>query len=331
MIFISCKDNSTNNPHDSIKVHSLNEQDLFILTDGPYATRFYDMKVYDKDIFLVDFNNVLYHSSDKGKSWSTSNLKFEGDNSRTIYFSDQKVICLSSYDNTHFYLSLSSDNGISWTTNKYFKINNNYYRYLIGSSLSGVLFVCSYNFSNGLYILIKSTDQGATWKFSDSLGYERSSNLYNINDTILLIKQTNDYKFIIMQSIDDGDTWSEISSIINTGSYYNTSLFIADSSNYYICTNFNIYKSMDYGINWYQLKHGLYNESINSLLLSPKKYLYLATYSGIYRSKDRGENWKFIIENSSINKIGIDKYGIIYLLTNSGRVYRTINSIDEIE
>src|SRR5262249_544117 len=149
-----------------------------------------------------------------------------------------------------------------------------------------------------VFSLLKSTDGGANWRRSWTIG----GVYFSLNG--LIIDSTNHatlYAGIgdlgLMKSIDGGTSWN------NTGleNPAVTALAIdqADSSILYVGTFRGLFKSTDSGASWISISNGLtqltdIGATITALVVAPNhsNILYAGTSGdGVYKSLDGGANW----------------------------------------
>ena len=93
-------------------------------------------------------------------------------------------------------------------------------------------------------------------------------------------------------------------------------------------TNHGLFRSIDLGKNWEELKQGLFSQDIRAIAVNPKnsKVIYAGTSNGIFKSEDQGENWDEWFDQSSgltnvfINDLIVDPQNTntVYAATQSG-------------
>ena len=96
----------------------------------------------------------------------------------------------------------------------------------------------------------------------------------------------------------------------------------------YVGTDHGLYRSINSGKSWIQLKQGLFSQDIRALAIDPKnsQLMYAGTPKGIFKSEDQGESWNKWFDkahgltNVFINDLLIDpnKTKVIYAATQSG-------------
>lgn len=86
------------------------------------------------------------------------------------------------------------------------------------------------------------------------------------------------------------------------------------SPSIYIGARQGVFRSMDGGKTWKQLRQGLFNENIRAIEIDPSNRLtiYAGTEKGIFKSEDGGDNWTDWFEGSS----GLDDVDIKDLAIN---------------
>ena len=96
----------------------------------------------------------------------------------------------------------------------------------------------------------------------------------------------------------------------------------------YVGTDHGLYRSINSGKSWIQLKQGLFSQDIRALAIDPKnsQLMYAGTPKGIFKSEDQGESWNKWFDkahgltNVFINDllIGPNNTKVIYAATQSG-------------
>jgi photosystem II stability/assembly factor-like uncharacterized protein len=81
----------------------------------------------------------------------------------------------------------------------------------------------------------------------------------------------------------------------------------------FIATPEGIFKSNDGGEKWSQLRKGLLNEKVRSIVINHEdpQIVYAGTANGIFKSEDGGENWsEWIEESTGLNHVDINDLAI---------------------
>jgi photosystem II stability/assembly factor-like uncharacterized protein len=92
------------------------------------------------------------------------------------------------------------------------------------------------------------------------------------------------------RSMDDGETWEELSNDIAPSTYEIS--INPDNDNLFAATDFGFFISTDNGDIWLNRSEGLPNRSVTTILYTQNGDVFAGTFGdGIYRSSDYGLNW----------------------------------------
>ncbi|MEI6089866.1 MAG: T9SS type A sorting domain-containing protein [bacterium] len=282
---------------------------------NPYIVR--NITANNKYIFLVVDGYGIYRSSDQCENWEAVNTSIEDKNIFCLYANNEEAFAGSEYG-----LFKSNNNANSWI---------DYNNGIIGSYITDM----TADDNQLLVTTVRSgiqftNDSGDNWQRVSSLDTLKAA--YNIakkGDTILIYLSSN----AIIQSIDGGQTWSNVRSPNSKGYITRISLidkyifavsdqgFYRTSDNgfswdtlYYnsgiinqvsnICFSngdvfianwsYGVLTSSDFGNTWNQINNGI--TDIHLMTLDVKEdMLCAATFKGaVFLSKDRGKNWQQI-------------------------------------
>jgi ligand-binding sensor domain-containing protein len=139
-------------------------------------------------------------------------------------------------------------------------------------------------------------------------------------DSLDLNKKVIEGKFIPDKYYQIAETHRSIQSL--------ASITLGNKVLIYVGTDHGLYRSINSGKSWIQLKQGLFSQDIRALAIDPKnsQLMYAGTPKGIFKSEDQGESWNKWFDkahgltNVFINDLLIDpnKTKVIYAATQSG-------------
>ncbi|MHB8581590.1 MAG: T9SS type A sorting domain-containing protein [Ignavibacteriaceae bacterium] len=144
--------------------------------------------------------------------------------------------------------------------------------------------------------ILKTTDMGKSWKQTLN-GYEVLS--IAIDSIGNIFSGTNSG---VWKSLDDGNSWTQISSLTITGIVFSVS--IGNNNEVFLGTSNGVFKSTDNGTTFSSINNGLSNTSIVQCIYAlPNGYIFACVnYGGIYRSTDDGISWS--LNYNITSKIG---------------------------
>jgi hypothetical protein len=182
--------------------------------------------------------------------------------------------------------------------------------------------------SQGAY---RSSDNGATW-VSKSVGLTNllGSGILKVGTRLFYVGPTG-----VFMSTDQGDNWSAAglsTTDVRSIAAINDTLFVGTNGA-------GIYKSVDFGANWFAINNGL-NGALNFRAMESKGNTLFAggpTGTGVFRSLDFGANWTLLsgglapgsyrgfASNTQIIAAGSFGSGVFYS-TDNGDNWTTINT-----
>ena len=203
----------------------------------------------------------IYRTSNEGINWTRINTGLTNFNINYILSIGTTQLCA-----TRNGLFLSSDNGNSWaqissipitaSVNSLLQIDQN--NIIAGTSL-------------GLYI---STDIGISWRLINTGFGNIDISFLDINNSLLIAGNYN----TLYKSSNKGSTWSIFTSNFNRGFINNIAINLFEEV--YVGTNEGVFRSVNNGNNWIELKAGLSNVDTRTLKLIGSSYLFAGTYGG---------------------------------------------------
>ena len=185
----------------------------------------------------------------------------------------------------------------------------------------------------------RSSDGGANWiAIQNGLSTTASFITPWLQDPIVPAKLWAGYQEVF-KSLDNGDTWNEVSPTGGSEPYEIKSIDVAHSNNnvIYAARYSNIYKSIDEGVTWNNITAGLPTNKayIMNLKIDPVDanhvWVTFSGYSGtnkVFVTKNGGNNWVNYsngIPNFSVNCVEVDTSSVnqtIYVGTDRGVYYR---------
>ena len=313
------------------------------------------------DLYVVTYDGHanLFHSTDRGSSWSNYDGPFtDGNKVITSLIADSsKVLILSyiSYDSPFIYSPIiqSMDSGKTWYNiltiyaagiqtlikgeEKDIFIGTTDGRIIIikdvgtiwsdikitDFSITNIIRTENNNFVAGTSGkgIFKSTDNGSNWS---NIGLsDKSVNCLASNGTDIFAGLNNDAGFYYLQS----DTnWIQLGMPITrtwaVNSDMNGNVFATVDGR---GTDGGVYRSSNAGNHWIHVYTNLSSQYIRSLCIDKVGNLYEGTNRGIMKSTDAGESWtQLSISSDWIYSIEINPQQTIFAGGgDSGRVYRS--------
>ena len=239
----------------------------------------YSESIGDFEFWNNDPSKYIYTKTVCGFDCSASIIRFDGnpDDLQFGFVGIGKAAISKQNDSTLYssyqYLLKSNDGGRNWF------VANNSEKYLEFISLSpfndSVIFAVNSNVQ-----LVKSTDGGATFSFSDNLGFIEHNNLpfYFDKDSIHIYRLNPQQKIYTSNNKGEANTWTKKYSSTN-----NLYLSIDDSvsGTIFLADGNKIFKSIDYG-NTFNLYKKLDSNIVGIYKKPASDILYAATNNDIY-------------------------------------------------
>ncbi len=270
---------------------SSNGKDWEPINEGLPDMSTYVLYSWDSILFVSTFNQGVFRSTNFGKNWYPTNLRFKDTYVNSLLIKDSSL-----FAGTLEGVYRTTDYGYNWIP-----LNAGLTSYDVNCLASNDSCIIA-GTRNGLF---KSTDDGLTWNTINSgLAGSYISTLAANNKNIYAANLSDTLFF----SSDNGRSWIPLNplNLFFGIRFCPTSIAVRDS-NIFVGTGLNgIYHSTNNGTNWTNVNNGLTDLSIKSLLIY-KNSVYAGTYEhGVFLSTDNGESWK------AINK-GVTNYPIFSL------------------
>jgi len=269
-------------------------------------------------VFIAAEDSGVYRSTNSGQDWTQIN------NGLSYIF----VMSLVVAKNGDLFAGTvgvyrSTNDGDNWIQN--------------GTIGTGIM--CFLLKPNGLILvgtgggIYRSTDDGATWTFASN-GFPNPSAI----DVWALVSNNNGDVFAgtgsegIFRSTDNGDNWIEINNGLPNNADVRTVLVNKAGDVFAGTGSYGVYCSTDNGDTWFS--SGISGMRVMSLITNSSEDIFAGTYgAGVYVSKDNGTNWIEInsgLTNWSVRCLTIDSYGYVYIGTDRGGVFRSIQSTTDV-
>ncbi len=211
----------------------------------------------------------------------------------------------------------TTDGGQTWSRSNSFSIFN----YSVIINPSGFIFA-------GIYTgLIRSKDSGLNWsKVGEGI----------IDGSVFCLSYSGQYIFAgsfngcIFRSEDQGDTWVKI----QTGSSNSTVFGISIHPNGHIFASTylgGILRSTNNGDSWSCVG---FQNTFTELAINANGVLFVGSGNGVFQSSDEGATWiptNSGLTNLSVRSIGIDSHGYVFIGTNEGAVFSSIQSTTSVD
>ncbi|HWQ80949.1 MAG TPA: YCF48-related protein [Ignavibacteria bacterium] len=269
--------------------------------------------------WAVGANNTIVKTTNGGNNWFTQNcgLPFVT-NFNSVYFSDNLhgFIVGDPYSGNPVVLK-TSNGGSNWQLLTVSAPNYVLSDVVITPNDKYIL-ICGYNPGSGQGIIIRSTDEGATWNTRyNSMG--RISRLFMTNPVKGFAGGEN-----LLQTDDKGSTWT----IASADCEINDLFFQANKKDGWICTETGkIFTTSDSGATWLE-QIQIHGESLKSIIFTDVNNGWVSTSEGkIYKTTNGGEHWTKLITdaNTSLNDIVMTSGLIGFAVGLDGVILRTIN------
>ena len=286
------------NTGDSIFRYNTNLQLWENITNGFGTFMMIDgLKAVDNTLFVttidMSFNVKLYRSTDHGNIWAeipSPGMDMNMVNT-IIKVGLNDLVCINIWENIYY----SDNNGSTWTIGNtgFFERDNSGLKAINNTLLT----------LKGDYGIIRSTDNGLNWNFSNTglpaflTNYYFIRESFKVKDTVYITVNENPFSdsFFLYNSIDMGATWNKVTNAPDSvecsfAGKNDTTLFMKFGSCYL--------KTLDGGASWTDISSGLSTLNISkvygflgkgdSLLLFAKK---TNNDEAIFLSTDNGDIW----------------------------------------
>lgn len=316
---------------------------------------------------LYSYNNNVYAGT---KSWLYSSTDNGNNWSRIPGFMGSEVTDIKSsgiylYAATYGGVSVSSDNGITWSLNNN-GLTNLYSKALVLKdnklilATEGGVFISSDNGVNWINVssgltqihindmtrkgndiyaatagggVFKSTNNGSNWFYSGSGILYPNVLSIEVHDSVLYAA---DFSSGIYSSTNNGLFWEEAS--FNKGIPNNPTTWCLRSTGSMLFAGFlgdGIYGTTNSGLSWSNLNSGIIATTVGSFT-SANGLIFAAAQKRIFSSSDNGNTWLHssnglnCIYFTCLNQNGNDLYAGsgcgVYLSSNSGLYWQSVNS-----
>lgn len=228
------------------------------------------------ELFAGTFNNGVYCSNDKGKSWSQKNNGL----------SNLQVFAIAEHKDTLYLGTLggvykSTDNGSTWVV-KNNGLTDTYINALATTRDKRILAGTLYS---GLFI---STSFGDSWTQMQNDFSNKSVNcILAKSDGFVFVGTTSGlYRATLLF-----DFWGKVDADFQKNTNINTIALDSNGVLYAGTNNGFVYKSTNNGVNWTKVFE-VPKSQIFRIAVSRTNSVFVATYgNGIYRSVDGGKSW----------------------------------------
>ncbi|HVO72442.1 MAG TPA: T9SS type A sorting domain-containing protein [Ignavibacteriaceae bacterium] len=260
--------------------------------------------------------------------FASANLSQENNWKDIDTFKNQSIFCIALNSKGYIFvgswlgkLSVSSDNGETWSVNNIATIKN----LIFCLNINSEDYIFAGTIGGGIY---RSTDDGNSWTYSGLNDYSVISIASDSKN--VLYAATGGKSSAVFKSSDNGDTWN-----ISGTELENTNiqaLAVNSKDQIFAGTLNGIFLSNDGGKTWIQKNNGLTNTSVYSLGINSNDCIFAGTlYDGeIFYSRDSGESW-INKSNASIKSFirSFAFYNEKYILTASyDGIFRSDNTGD---
>jgi len=208
-------------------------------------------------MYLTDWtNNKVYKSINNGNSWADITPVGVSNAPIVKCNGNGQVVVVSEADNGRIYVSING--GIDWIKRDPIDDNNYNWRGLFCNNNGSIIYALVYisNFDSKNAKVYKTIDYGENWT---ELSFTTGSPLNGVkyvdgSDDGSVIYISSSLANIVYVSVNSGVDWVE--TVPNAGDTNNFNVCCNyDGSIAYTINNYNVYKTIDYGVNWTRVKY----------------------------------------------------------------------------
>ncbi|HVT58729.1 MAG TPA: LamG-like jellyroll fold domain-containing protein [Thermoanaerobaculia bacterium] len=274
---------------------------------GPHAGRLAALN----SVVFAGNQNGLYLSRDSGTTWTLSSIH--------DWIRDLQVVGSSVYAVSASAVLRSTDVGQSWQTLYVDAGTGNLLLNRIAIA-GNVIYVSAAEFADGSYgQLLKSSDGGATWRFTNFIPAVLHPGAAIILGSTLYVGAYSPVPaaYSLFKSDTGGASWvfydqglpddSEVTDILGTG------------STLYVATGTGVSRRATSGASWQAVNTGLSSLSVNGLAIAGGT-LYAATGAGVFASTNAAQSWESIgsgLAGTAVSAVAVSS-SALYAATSSG-------------
>jgi photosystem II stability/assembly factor-like uncharacterized protein len=282
----------------------------------------------------------IYHSKDRGENWSLADWGLKEGEVTALTVTDGGVLFAGLSDASES-LYRSEDDGKNWATvtldaNKIF--DRDPIRPVIPLRVNVVDLM--WNSAGHLFLLsesllLHSVDDAENWQLlTEGLPtlheYSSKTELLAVaigpEDNMVISVKTFTGPPMVLQSLDNGNTWERINDGLPPYSYAVTDIAINSKQHIFVSSNTfigGVFRSIDGGNSWENIG---FTDEMTDIAVGPLDDLYVMTSeSKVYMSDDNGDNWVEWHErlgNIKGHIISASPDGFVYVIEENGNIYR---------
>jgi len=249
------------------------------------------IKINSNNQYIVGTYEGIARSDDGGDTWSWKNNGMSDLYIRSMYIhNDDKLYC----GTLEGFIYLSEDNGENWME---IGALGTWINALVVND-AGHVFAATHGWD-----IHRTTDGGATWNnisdgiFSGAYALEKNDSGH--------IFAGSDYSEGIFRSVDNGDSWTDITNNLAGQTVTVYSILINNENHIFLGTAASyIYRSTNNGDSWTQVNSGVTDNYIFSLAMSDNGDIFAGGDNyGIFRTTNNGVGWANINEGFEFARV----------------------------
>jgi len=280
-------------------------------TGGPSGGRIFHIACFANDVLIAGAENSgIFRSTNDGMNWQQTSLNYG-----TLECAARDSLGTLFAGTYGYGIFRSTDRGVNWT-----KLSNSPDGDILGLTVTPDNRLLASTFYNGLF---GSTDAGVTWIQTGLLFSQWPTPIWSINSDPAGHLYAGPANRGLYKSTNNGSSWSYETS---TGSATVFSFAVMSPTQFFLGSDWGVYKSLDGGSNWIDVNDGLTETHVNSVAVSPNGTMCAATEGGVFISTNAGTNWISVtsgLPTSRFHTSAINSKGYFFVGADGEGVFRS--------